>query len=692
MTQATKSVLTFAFLLIGGALATMAQSSPEAQTTTQKISPDILRKRYQKIWASVDARVKLPSLVVHLGASAGNQITVWAKSVDGRKASARKWELDCAGTDAVSVKEEMHDRHFGVSKLALTRNDGNATALSCTLSMGGNSAKVVVPVLTPLSDQGKFSFLAYSCNEPFSTKGRKGILARDLSLWLRMDARASGSESSEKLPKRPQFVLGVGDQIYVDPDPDAKPMGGEPAEPLAFFKGDRSNEFLIETDEASLYDALDIVYRYNFSLPPLAWAFSKLPSYMMWDDHEIRDGWGSQGDESCAPPKGDAACAPPRRKESCDPTMRTYFRIARHAFIAHQLLRSYAPGTLDQDGYNKLVAGSETLHRQFGHGERTHMLMLDSRSTRAPKNRIFEESARLAVRSWLGRGRSEQGDLYVLTVGAPLFPSRTRAGEVARAIEPEIQDDLDDGWDSELNDCSRAELLEMLANHFGAKENKNDRLLVISGDVHYSSLYYLTLNGKVIGQEVVTSGIAHSLPDEARKLNWLLDTANRVEKFGVMPAGKINDSATFAELIVEPGPLDQPPRVDLVFHANGTRAGDGWVLGNTNLIAPRNRTLWYHTYKHRYKHPLEHLAAAEKDADPFGAIPAGAIMPLLLEPPQLRSGWYSIFLKLFGKDTVLSAIQAQSVFCTVSTTEYNATPAQSWELNELRSCCLRLRP
>jgi len=46
-----------------------------------------------------------------------------AKSVNGRNESARKWELVCPGTEAVSVEEEVHDPKFGVSRFAITRRD-----------------------------------------------------------------------------------------------------------------------------------------------------------------------------------------------------------------------------------------------------------------------------------------------------------------------------------------------------------------------------------------------------------------------------------------------------------------------------------------------------------------------------------------------------------------------------------------
>lgn len=666
MTQAIRSVLTFAFLLFSGAFGSLVQSAPEPQPAKQRISPATLKQRYQKIWDEVDGS-KVPPMVVHLGASAGNRISVWAKSESGRNAAKRDWVLDCPGADAASVEEEVHDPQFGVSLLTITRNDGNAAYLPCTLKMGGSDAPLVIPVLSLPPDQRRFSFLAYSCNEPFTTKDRKGILARDLSLWLRMDARAKGEDSRGQLPERPQFVLGVGDQIYVDPDPDGK-------YPLSFFKGKRSNEFLIHKDRDSLYRALDIVYQYNFSLPPLASALSKLPSYMMWDDHEIRDGWGSQDDELR------------------DPAMVAYFPIARHAFIAHQLLRSYPPGEIKQEKYEALRDGDETLHRQFSHGERTHVLMLDSRSTR-PDKKIFERTAHKHVQDWLARGQKGAGDLYVLTVGVPLFPSRTRVGTFARRVEPEIRDDLLDGWDSELNKHSRETLMEMLANHFEA--NKKDRLLVISGDVHYSSLYFIALNGRVVGQEVVTSGIAHSLPGIARATNWLLDSATRAGKFEVYAGGKINDSASFAELRVELGATDQPPKVDLVFHLNGTKTQRGWPLGwlshwrlaNTNLLETKNKTLWYYTYRYDFTDDdeLAHLAAANSEAYSREATPAGTIMPLPLEFPQVRTKDGEL-RRLSEIDKVWSAIQAQSVFCAVNSTDYNKELAKDWKLTDLQSC------
>ena len=57
------------------------------------------------------------------------------------------------------------------------------------------------------------------------------------------------------------------------------------------------DDWFINKGEDSLYLAFRTVYRYNFSSPAVIAVFARLPSKMMGDDQEIRDGWGLQGDE-----------------------------------------------------------------------------------------------------------------------------------------------------------------------------------------------------------------------------------------------------------------------------------------------------------------------------------------------------------------------------------------------------------
>ena len=65
-----------------------------------------------------------------------------------------------------------------------------------------------------------FSFLSYSCNKPYIAS-RGGILARDISLYNTMLARAEGRLTfmgdEYAAPSKPSFAMGLGDQIYVAP-------------------------------------------------------------------------------------------------------------------------------------------------------------------------------------------------------------------------------------------------------------------------------------------------------------------------------------------------------------------------------------------------------------------------------------------------------------------------------------------
>lgn len=79
---------------------------------------------------------------------------------------------------------------------------------------------------------------------------------------------------------RPHFVLMVGDQAYIDED-----------DPNVF------EEHFLSTS-AARREALAEAYQANWSREPVRKVMASVPVYMMWDDHEIRDGWGSLASDS----------------------------------------------------------------------------------------------------------------------------------------------------------------------------------------------------------------------------------------------------------------------------------------------------------------------------------------------------------------------------------------------------------
>jgi hypothetical protein len=601
------SVIKTGVLLL--ALTLLSCESTGTSSKAKKVSKVPVSKitdRYKALWHSVNPNNNdFNKLLVQLGATANNRSALWVLLTNEARqiTESRQWELVCNNNIYSRPSEAVYDAEFGVVLLDVDRKNLPESA-NCILTLNQTSQTSDL-TLKPLPSENRkpYSFLAYSCNEPFTSAFRNdktGILNRDLSLWDRMSKRASGeiaykevNKQLMQLPESPDYVLGLGDQIYVDPDPKIDEDKFDLAKKLAFFGGERSNEWFFEPTKENFIEALSTVYRFNFALPPTNNSFSKLPSMMMWDDHEIRDGWGSQGDENVSP-------------------WPEYYSVARKAFIANQYLRSVAPQKISQEKYNYLVE-DETLqlHTSFSRDTNSHTLMLDGRSTRG-KTSLFDEPTMEHVKAWLSKGTKNTGDLFVLTTGTPLTPNKKFASIIG-AVSSEVEDDLQDAWASQENSRQRVELFKVLENYFS--DHPEDRLLVLSGDVHFSAIFSLSLTEnnnnelvdtteRVYGHEVITSGIAHALPSGVIIGNAFADYSVKLSQTNIRPLGKISHSATFAEILVEPSIKSAPPAVSVIFHANGTKqksvswlpnyawiqdlAGlltntPTWVLGNTGF-------------------------------------------------------------------------------------------------------------
>jgi PhoD-like phosphatase len=79
---------------------------------------------------------------------------------------------------------------------------------------------------------------------------------------------------------QPSFIVMMGDQIYMDED-----------EPDVF-------ETHFDSDSTTRRRAMAEKYRLNWSRGPVRRILANVPIYMVWDDHDIRDGWGSLASDS----------------------------------------------------------------------------------------------------------------------------------------------------------------------------------------------------------------------------------------------------------------------------------------------------------------------------------------------------------------------------------------------------------
>jgi len=386
----------------------------------------------------------------------------------------------------------------------------------------------------PMNGRKSFSFLAFSCNRPYhAEEDGDGISASNVNTLNLLRVLATGASP-------PAFMMGLGDQVYVDPDP------GED-DGYSLFGGDNSEKPRFEGDAKPL---LEEVYRAHFAIPPLDQALREIPTLMMWDDHEIRDGWGS-------------------RKDDNEAWGKRYYEDARSAFLAFQAKRN-GTDTRDRNDPDLDVA--------LPWGDQVRLFLLDTRSSRSQSPQALLSKGQWSrLDSWLDKAANERRDQEtLLVIGAPtILFAGIRLGNFVSGAKPDLKDDIVDALASLK--AQRKKLLGRLIEHFTV--HRKHRLLVLSGDVHESGLIWLTLvddNGsRVFGHEVITSGLTNTRRDESV---WM-----KLAEFGMPVAGSgdsevrawaggaVKHAPAFAQIFV-----DQPLSVRVAFHTGAMSRSPSW--------------------------------------------------------------------------------------------------------------------
>jgi hypothetical protein len=244
---------------------------------------------------------------------------------------------------------------------------------------------------------------------------------------------------------QPQFVLMMGDQVYLDEDdPDV-------------FVGH------LESPSPVRRRAMAEKYRLNWSREPVRRVLANVPTYMMWDDHDSRDGWGSGAGDS------PTLLAKHPRGEEIHRKLNAYFEDARDVYWHFQGCHNPAPhGAIDPVLPNYIDGPVEPGRRRampfvFRCG-RLVVLTLDSRGERDAFRKDFPV---LGAEQWQFVDQvlaNLPGDVEALAVVTPtpiasldpngqvmkLMGDRTddveafKRGDLEELLNPESTEDFDD--------------------------------------------------------------------------------------------------------------------------------------------------------------------------------------------------------------------------------------------------------
>ena len=371
------------------------------------------------------------------------ELGTWAVLGDVTDRSVRVWGrnpgrtmpvvLSIAGEEVAKSEiaaQPDHD-HVGVAEVALdsARPGAEFEVRVGELTRRGRFAQ-------ESGSLGKFSFAFGSCHQPFTEELDDGSIQRNPGAAIYPRIRSLFGERSV------DFAMWLGDQVYSDAVSEMSVREKLSKDPSV-------------TDEA-LVETYRHLYRGFFNERGYRELAEATPAYLMWDDHDIFDGWGSLMDRSAFDER--------------------VYRAAETAFREYQQLRNPG-GTLESRppfGYSFWRA-DVGFHVPDLRGERDF------------------EKGQIMDRGWalLDAFLTEATDRGVPTIficaSVPVVHASPAFMTALERLRTSSGRDVRDRWSVPTFAAERTKLLEKLFGWQSAKTNR--QVIVISGDVHVGAAF-----------------------------------------------------------------------------------------------------------------------------------------------------------------------------------------------------------
>ena len=246
----------------------------------------------------------------------------------------------------------------------------------------------------------------------------------------------------------------------------------------------------------TFYESL---YIKKWSDEQMSLCLASIPTVMMWDDHDIFDGWGSY----------------PQELLDCD-VYQNIFKTAKKYFEIFQI-RSLK---------NQTLLTKDRTHFSFALKFRNyHILGLDNRTQRSIYQVMGNDQWK-DLNTYLDENILND-NLLVLSAVPVVYRDFSLTENLVdfTSWQEELTDDLKDHWRAKEHQGERMRLIMRLFMNIEKRKvsKKNTRTVILSGDVHVGSLGVINdhKNQNKIHQ-VVSSGIVHTPPTY---IEWLGITA-----------------------------------------------------------------------------------------------------------------------------------------------------------------------
>ena len=418
----------------------------------------------------------------------GGSDAVWKVGVllgtDTGTPPALRW--DAGGATGSPIATPLESFANSGTGLSLWRFDCDiprgAQQVTATYAVNGVNWDFAVP------SRDSAPAMAYaSCNGFSALKLMKSTKVPN-ALWEKLNAKHAQSPF--------HLLLLGGDQLYFD-------SMWEEIQELQDWAALPTAQGVKQQPSQKMKDLLRDYYR---GLYPKRWsqaaparAFATIPTLMMWDDHDIFDGWGSY----------------PENLQNCA-VYQEIFRHARDNFALYQ--QQNAPGTR----HPLALPGQE----YFSFGCRigsVAILAPDMRSERS-ESQVLGAKSWKAIFDWLEALPTSDAPaggvrhLFVMSSIPVVYPDFSMLEGMLGFFpgRQELEDDLKDHWMSLPHRQERLRLIHRLLD-FAAR--KKCRVTLLSGDVHVGAVgvvqsgrYGTDHPSSQVITQLTSSGIVHPAP------------------------------------------------------------------------------------------------------------------------------------------------------------------------------------
>ncbi len=361
-----------------------------------------------------------------------------------------KYKISTTPFQTVSSSVHKNESINGLAGLAKLDLPPNLEQVYFKIRLGSAEEQndqiyTIRPFPEPNSNIDTLSFALISCHRPVYQKDKDEKITVPMWRFLR----------EEMLRHNCSFLIQAGDQVYSD------------------YKGFNAWEWSLgeKSPEKRLWYYRQ-VYLKSWSYQEINEVFRRFPQYMIWDDHEITNGWGSNMEHS-------------------DKEHQSIFEIARQAYIEFQHCHNPDP----------LRSGE--LYFTFNYGP-VAFLFMDLRGHRLISlydNKTPSDTFPLAgkeqwddIEAWLKSSIVQQSKLLFVITSVPVCHLSRKLGSFGI-----FKNDVRDQWSTPHNKKEKRILLNLLYDWSG---DTRKPVFILGGDVHVGTVAQMIEkeSGKTIHQ------------------------------------------------------------------------------------------------------------------------------------------------------------------------------------------------